>query len=196
MFLAFEIIGTIVFAIYGAMAGIQYQMDIFGVVTMGVTTAVGGGIVRDLILGKTPPTAFCNPVYVFLAIGISLFVFLPAIRSRIRENSFWLLLADSIGLGVFTVNGARMGLETDNLFLQVFLGTVTGVGGGILRDLFVARRPTIFVKHFYACAAITGALAFVLLYPLGQQLAMLVGMSLVVVLRLCAAKYHWNLPRA
>ena len=115
LILIFEIIGTISFALTGAMTGLKKQMDIFGVCVLGVTTAVGGGIIRDLILGLTPPSAFRDPTSVLIAIAVSIIVFFPAVR-RIFYRNKWLyehvlLLADSAGLGIFTVCGARVAME-------------------------------------------------------------------------------------
>ena len=145
LILIFEIIGTISFALTGAMTGLKKQMDIFGVCVLGVTTAVGGGIIRDLILGLTPPSAFRDPTSVLIAIAVSIIVFFPAVR-RIFYRNKWLyehvlLLADSAGLGIFTVCGARVAMEAGggaNRFLVTFVAALTGVGGGVLRDLFVA----------------------------------------------------------
>ena len=140
LILIFEIIGTISFALTGAMTGLKKQMDIFGVCVLGVTTAVGGGIIRDLILGLTPPSAFRDPTSVLIAIAVSIIVFFPAVR-RIFYRNKWLyehvlLLADSAGLGIFTVCGARVAMEAGdgaNRFLVVFVAALTGVGGGVLR---------------------------------------------------------------
>lgn len=196
MYFALEIIGTAAFAVSGAMAGIHKKMDIFGVSILGMTTAVGGGILRDLMIGAVPPMAFRRPVYALAAIAVSLLVFLPFVRSRIDPDSAFLLITDSIGLGVFTAAGVKAGVSYDNVFLQIFLGTVTGVGGGVMRDIFSAETPMIFVRHFYASACILGAALCVFLYPLGENTAMLLGAGTVVILRLCAAKFRWRLPRA
>lgn len=135
LILIFEIIGTISFALTGAMTGLKKQMDIFGVCVLGVTTAVGGGIIRDLILGLTPPSAFRDPTSVLIAIAVSIIVFFPAVR-RIFYRNKWLyehvlLLADSAGLGIFTVCGARVAMEAGggaNRFLVIFVAALTGVG--------------------------------------------------------------------
>lgn len=204
LILIFEIIGTISFALTGAMTGLKKQMDIFGVCVLGVTTAVGGGIIRDLILGLTPPSAFRDPTSVLIAIAVSIIVFFPAVR-RIFYRNKWLyehvlLLADSAGLGIFTVCGARVAMEAGggaNRFLVIFVAALTGVGGGVLRDLFAGDRPYIFVKHVYACSALLGALVCVYLWPLvGRDIAMLVGFVLVLAMRLCSAHFRWSLPHA
>ena len=204
LIMIFEIIGTISFALTGAMTGLKKQMDIFGVCVLGVTTAVGGGIIRDLILGLTPPSAFRDPTSVLIAIAVSIIVFFPAVR-RIFYRNKWLyehvlLLADSAGLGIFTVCGARVAMEAGdgaNRFLVIFVAALTGVGGGVLRDLFAGDRPYIFVKHVYACAALLGAIAFAALKPLvGLDGATVIGFALIVVIRFCSARFHWSLPKA
>ncbi|MDO4489170.1 MAG: TRIC cation channel family protein [Eubacteriales bacterium] len=191
----FEIIGTVAFAISGAALAIKKRMDILGIVIMGMTTAVGGGIIRDLILGNTPPMAFRNPVYAFIAIGVSLFMFIPTFRNHVNERSFVFNTMDAIGLGVFTVVGLRAGMQVGGIFLSVFVGVLTGVGGGVMRDIFAGDKPSIFVKHFYACASIIGAFVSVILWNLGEPVAMFIGAVTVIVLRFLAAKYEWNLPR-
>ena len=191
-----ELIGTVAFALSGAMLGVRKKMDLLGVVILGMTTAVGGGIIRDLILGITPPMAFRHPVYALLAVGVSLLTFLPGISGWINLNSAPVMVMDAVGLGIFTVIGVQAAADFDNVFLSVFVGTLTGVGGGVLRDLFAGDQPSIFVRHFYACASIAGALVCALVWGLNADLAMSLGAATVIVLRILAAKHKWNLPRA
>lgn len=201
---AFEIIGTIAFAVSGAVLGIQKKMDIFGVVILGLTTGVGGGIIRDLIIGVTPPTTFRDPVYLIISIVTSLIVFLPPVRKRIfQSNMFYdqlMLLMDSIGLGVFTIMGIEAGYNATTIhgiFLLTFLGVITGVGGGVMRDIMAGDRPYIFVKHFYASASLIGAIVCILMWNhFGHGISMTVGTAVVVILRLLAARYRWSLPKA
>ena len=198
-----ELIGTAAFAVSGAIVGIKKQMDLFGVIVLGVCTAVGGGIVRDVILGVTPPATFHDPVYTHTAAAVSVLMFLPHVRARVgrHEPVFdrLLLVMDAVGLGVFTVVGVQCAYrqaEHDTLFLTVFVGLITGVGG-VLRDVFSGERPYIFVRHFYACASIIGALICALCWDrLGANAAMLFGAAAIVVLRLLAAYYHWSLPKS
>ena len=199
-----EIIGTIAFAISGAIVGIQKKMDIFGVSILGLTAAVGGGILRDLILNITPPAAFQNPAFAVTAILVSILLFIPSVRTAFEHrkwiNDVLILIMDSVGLGLFTVVGvqaARSASIDTNLFLETFVGVLTGVGGGLMRDVFAGYTPSIFVKDFYACASIIGAWACALLWPLlGENVAMFVGAVVIVALRLWAARHHWSLPRA
>ena len=202
--LILEIIGTVAFAVSGAMTGLSKKMDIFGVVILGLTTAVGGGMIRDLVLGLTPPAMFTNPIYAVVAAVVSVIVFLPAVRrwltayGRVRE--ILMLVMDSLGLGVFTVVGiqrAYTATEHRGLFLLVFVGVVTGVGGGLLRDVMAGQTPYIFVKHVYASASIIGAILCAALWqPLGGTAAMIIGATVILTVRLLAAHYHWSLPRA
>ena len=201
--LVLEIIGTIAFAVSGAIVGIQKKMDIFGVSILGLTTAVGGGVLRDLILNITPPAAFRTPVFALIAIMISIIIFIKPIHPSIWEVHVvyekTLLVMDSIGLGLFTVVGIQVAKSSNadtNLFLETFVGVLTGVGGGLLRDVFAGLTPSIFVRNFYASASIIGAWLCVLLWPyLGDNASMFVGAASIVILRLLAAYFHWNLPR-
>ena len=202
--LILEIIGTVAFAVSGAMTGLSKKMDIFGVVILGLTTAVGGGAIRDIILGLTPPAMFTNPIYAAVAAVVSVIVFLPAVRRWLtaysRASDLVMLVMDSLGLGVFTVVGIqRAYTATDHrgFFLLVFVGVVTGVGGGLMRDVMAGNTPYIFVKHVYASASILGAILCVALWqPLGATAAMIIGASVILTVRLLAAHYHWSLPRA
>ena len=196
MLFVLEILGTVAFSISGAMVAVNKKMDILGVAILGMTTAVGGGIIRDLIIGVTPPVAFRDPLYALLAIVVSIIVFLPFIRKHINIDSMLFVIPDAIGLGTFAVVGVISGMPFDNLFLEIFLGTLTGVGGGILRDIFAAERPLVFVKHFYAGACIIGATCCALIYPYNHDIAMLSGITVTIVLRILAARYKWDLPKA
>ena len=163
---AIELIGTVAFSASGAMVGIECSMDIFGVIVLGVSTAVGGGMVRDVILGKVP-SALLHPVYVIYAVLAAVLVFcIIYFRRKYLQDGFGevydklMLAMDSIGLGIFSAMGVTKGISCgyiDNTFLLVFLGTMTGVGGGLLRDTMAGVAPYIFVKHIYACASIAGA---------------------------------------
>lgn len=196
MILLLEIIGTIAFAVSGAMMGIEKKMDIFGVIVLGMTTAVGGGIIRDLLIGVVPPMAFQQPIYALTAIGVSVIVFLPFVRKHVDLSSRWMLITDSLGLGIFTVIGVQAGASFQNPFLSVFLGTVTGVGGGVLRDVLAKDQPFIFIKYFYATASIIGAILATVLWNINSDVAMVFGATVVVILRILAAKFRWHLPKA
>ena len=206
-----DIIGTVAFAVSGAIAGVRKKMDIFGVNILALLTATGGGIIRDIVTGTIPPAAFRNPFFVIIAaIAANItFIFVwwqhknnknisEKTRSIYDKVFFWF---DTIGLAAFTADGVHTGLLgpfADNPFLVIFLGVVTGVGGGVLRDVLSLEMPYIFVKHIYACASIIGAIAVYGVYILSgsAEIAMLSGFFFVCVIRYCAAHYGWNLPKA
>lgn len=203
LLLILELVGTVAFSVSGAMTGLRKNMDLFGVAILGLTTAVGGGMIRDLILGNTPPVMFRDPVYAMVALCTAVIVFLPAVQRLLdRIHGLYdvlMLWMDSLGLGIFTVVGiqtAYTALEKPGVFLLLFVGVITGVGGGLLRDLFAGDTPYIFVKHFYACASLIGAAVCVVLWGLlGQTAAVVLGASAVVILRLLAVHFRWSLPR-
>ena len=198
-----EMIGTVAFAASGAMVAVDRAMDIFGVIVLGVTTSVGGGAIRDVILGIVPPAMFQHPVYTLVATITSCVVFLilylkkDLLQGHNRETyDKVMLIMDSVGLGIFTVVGVNTGIAHGYMFLLVFLGTITGVGGGLLRDIMAGVPPYILVKHIYACASIVGAVVCVLLYRHYGAVISMVGASAVVCLiRYLAAHYRWNLPK-
>lgn len=201
-----EMLGTVAFAASGAMVGVGRKMDIFGVCVLGVVTSVGGGMIRDIVLGIIPPGVFQNSVYAAVATVTSCLVFLALywkkelLEGHLKETyDKIMLIMDSIGLGIFTVVGVNTGIRqgyVDNTFLLVFLGTITGVGGGLLRDMMAGVPPYIFVRHVYACASIVGAIACVEIYrSFGTVSAMVVSSAIVMLIRFLAARYHWNLPK-
>lgn len=203
-FLILELIGTTAFSASGAMTGLRKNMDIFGICILGLTTAVGGGVIRDLILGNTPPATFRDPIYASVAIVTALICFLPRVRRFLMRTPllfdrilFWM---DTVGLGIFTVMGIRTAyacFASPSFFLLVFVGVVTGVGGGVLRDIMASDTPYIFVKHVYACASLVGALLCGMLWHYtGEAPSMLIGTAAVILLRALANHYRWNLPRA
>lgn len=204
--LIIEILGTISFAASGAMVGIQKKMDIFGVCVLGVVTSVGGGLTRDIMLNISPASAFKNPIYVIVATITSCIVFLFIfLRKNFLQGQFrqiydrLMLIMDTLGLGIFTVMGVHTGFQYGyyhHTFLLVFVGTITGVGGGLLRDVFAGVPPYIFVKHIYACASIVGAIATVYMYrKFGPLESMIIGAGIVICIRFLAAHFHWNLPK-
>ena len=202
LFLFWELLGTVAFAASGAMTGLEKKMDLFGVCTLGLTTAVGGGIIRDVVLGNTPPMTFRDPSYAMVALATALVLFFSHVRRYLKQNQrhydlalFWM---DTLGLGIFTVSGVRLAYSfvyRPSVFLLVFVGVITGVGGGVLRDIMAGNTPYIFVKHVYACASLVGALVCsVLWYHTDQIFALLAGACTVFLIRVLARHYRWNLP--
>lgn len=202
-----EMVGTVAFAFSGAMVAIRKELDLLGVLVLGVTTAVGGGMIRDILIGIHPPVLFVKPVYVTVAIvSVLILFFWIRIQYSALEilSSVWyeriLNLSDAIGLGVFTVVGVNAAIRNgygNYFFLKIFLGVITGVGGGLLRDIMATETPYILKKHVYACASIAGAICYVALFNiLGADISMVACTILVVIIRLLARHYKWNLPRA
>ena len=199
---ALEMIGTVAFAASGALTAMRKKMDLLGVIVLGVVTAVGGGMIRDILLGISPPLAFRNPLAVIVAIAVSVILFIPWVRHHLMHNQRLfdtaLLVMDSVGLGVFSVMGIWNALDFSperSTFLLVFVGVMTGVGGGVLRDILAGNTPYIFVKHVYACASLLGATVCALLWRVvPNYVAMLTGMLCVLILRLLSAYFRWNLP--
>ena len=200
-----ELIGTVAFASSGAMIAIEKKMDIFGVNVLGATTAVGGGIMRDIILGLTPPGAFSHPVYVLVAALTSTILFViayakpTAFESRVKTDYYDKLMFWCDTAGLFTVVGIQAAVRAvggENVFFFVFIGTLTGVGGGVLRDIMAGETPYILVKHIYACAAIAGGIVCVVgRTAFGEAYGTILGLAATVLLRFLAAHFRWNLMR-
>lgn len=202
-----EWIGTAAFAVSGAMVAIDKRTDVFGVILLSIFTALGGGTLRDILIGHFPPRMFDSFHYVLLATVCALIVFLLARTYQERyvrrerqiervDNVF-----DAIGLGVFAVSGARIGVEAGyggNIFLLTCLGMVTAVGGGMMRDVLLQEMPFVLKKRVYAVAAIAGALCYALLVNAGVNAALsyVAGWALTVTLRILATVYRWDLPKA
>ena len=206
MMLFLELIGTISFSVSGAIEAMKKKMDLLGVLVLGVVTAVGGGIIRDLMIGNLPPASFRDPRNALIAIATAFAAFLiGAAVSRRKENlhsMHWnqaLLISDALGLGAFTIlgiQGVQQQTDDHGTALLLFVGVITGVGGGLIRDIFAGNVPYIFRKHVYATASIAGAVVYLVLQRSGcLRLAVWVSLFLVVLLRLLAAHYEWNLPR-
>ena len=201
-----ELIGTAAFSCSGAMVAIKKNLDLLGIVVLGVITAVGGGMIRDVLLGIHPPTLFLKPVYVTVAVVAAIIIFLLMRSKNISrflltaEYYDWTMnLLDAIGLGAFTVVGVNTSISAgqgDFQFLTIFLGVITGVGGGLLRDMMACEVPAILRKHVYACASIAGAVFYAYIGSrISQDMALILSAALVVVIRLLARHYKWNLPK-
>ena len=157
LFFIMELVGTIAFSCSGAMVAIRKKLDFLGIIVLGVITAVGGGMFRDILIGKNPPELFRNPVYVIVAVIAAILMFF-IVRSRTLAQNFiqtkvydrLMNLLDAIGLGAFTVVGVNTALHSaynHYVFLTIFLGVITGVGGGLLRDIMVCEIPSILKEH-------------------------------------------------
>ena len=205
LFTALEAVGTVAFAVSGATVALQRKLDIFGVLLLGLTTALGGGCLRDLLLGKTPPVMFREPLYAIVALMTALVVFLLAWFCRGGVFGHMVLIDrinnvfDALGRGMFSVIGVRAGIAAGyqkNAFLCLFLGLLTGVGGGVLRDMMSREIPMVLCRRVYAIAGIAGGAAYFLLRgPAGESAAVFAGVFTVFIIRMLATHYRWSLPR-
>jgi uncharacterized membrane protein YeiH len=192
-----DLAGTFVFALSGAMAGIRRKLDVFGVLVLSFVAANTGGITRDILIGAVPPGAINDWHYlgVSLAAGIITFCFPSAIMRRWNP----VLLFDAAGLALFAVSGADKALAYGlNPIMATLLGMVTGIGGGMARDLLLAEIPIVLRADLYAVAALAGAAVVVIanLLQLPSAAAALVGAALCFGLRVLAMRRGWQLPVA
>ena len=205
--LIIEVLGTIAFAISGAMLAIDRKMDLFGVLFLGLVTASGGGFIRDVVLGIVPPSMFESPMLIPVGLLASFYTFLAVRWNRhmipyLPEGRFqWILnFTDAVGLGLFTVLGVNVAIEAGygecHRFV-LFLGMLTGVGGGMLRDILAGLMPAILRKHIYACASLLGAACYdYLLLWIKKKYAMFAGAVIVMTVRMMAYHFKWNMPKA
>ena len=199
----FDMIGTIAFAVSGALVGVARKMDIFGMAVLALATAIGGGIVRDVLLGYFPPNSLRNVVYVTVVLAVTVIVFL-IYNSRYRKHAMGprsrasYLLADALGLASFTVTGASAGfkLYPELPIFIVLLGTITAVGGGIIRDMLAQRIPSVLKEDVYALPSIIGGIIYYLMVTSSwDSMAVYGAFTVVLVIRLLAIKYNWSLPK-
>ena len=204
--LVMEWIGTISFAVSGTLVAISCSLDLFGVITVGCITAVGGGIIRDLLIGNIPPKVFYNPLILLVAASTSILVFLAAYLYRKRFQKFreraelFNIFFDALGLASFSIAGievACLSSYENNILLTITLGVITGVGGGILRDVLVNEKPYILTRHVYAIVSILGCCFYYLIsVQFGHKvIATFFVIIFTVLVRILAAKFRWKLPK-
>ena len=194
---ALDLLGTAAFAASGAWAGVRRDMDVFGVLVLGLVTATGGGTLRDLLLGDTPPFIFQNELYLYLSLAVSLAVFI--LHRKMAFIAQPLLYFDAIGLGTFVVIGANKALAFNFGFLGVvIMGVMTATAGVMLRDILSNEVPLVLRREVYASACIAGGALFYLLRQttLQENLSLLIAASTVIVIRLLAIRFNWSLPHA
>ena len=195
MFELLDIIGTLVFAISGALPVIYKKLDLFGVYSIDFVTALGGGTVRDVMLGRTPVGRMLDIDYVYIiTLGFFLSVVFNRYLERLRISMF---LFDTIGLGVFTLIGLEKGIEYGlSPVICVILGTITATFGGVIRDILCNEIPVLFRKEIYATLCIAGGILFFLLQELNVQenVISLIVAIFIISIRLIAFKYNWSLP--
>lgn len=206
-----EIIGVIAFAIAGAMVAIRRKTDLFGVILLSIITAHGGGLTRDVVFSFSPPAIFGIKSYVVICVIVAIVVFLFAKKfshtyleneSRIEKIND---IFDALGLGVFAVIGVKVAIEqghSGDALICITCGLLTGICGGMLRDVLTNYTPFVLVKRIYALAALAGALVYYILYiygeaiHIGENLAIVIGVSITFILRILAMTFKWNMPIA
>lgn len=210
IFLVLEIIGTVAFALSGAMQAIEHKVDLLGVVLLGMTTALGGGVMRDITRGIPVPLAFSPEngyLFVILAFSVSLLVFCAAFFLRGHYEKEKELISrinnvfDALGLGAFAISGARIAITAgfgENWLFVFYLSLLSAVGGGIIRDVLLSEIPFVLKKRIYVLAALGGTVAYVLLLttPLPEGWCAAIGVGVVFLVRMLATRLHWNLPTA
>jgi uncharacterized membrane protein YeiH len=195
--LILDLLGTFVFALSGAVSGVKHRLDIFGVLVLSFTAANVGGITRDLLIGSVPPSGISDWRYIVTALAAGLFTFYGGAVVERLWNS--VLLFDAMGLGLFAVTGASKAMAFHLPTLAaILLGVLTGIGGGVARDLLVSEVPAVFRADLYAVAALAGATVVVVGRSLGFPIDVvsIVGASLCIGLRIAAMHFHWQLPVA
>ena len=198
LLLAIDLMGTALFAAEGASTAVQARLDLLGMLALAFVTAVGGGIVRDVLIGDIPPSSIRNWYYPAVALASGAAVF--ALHAYIPSIHPWLLLTlDAAGLSLFAVAGATKALEFKlHPLLATMMGGITGVGGGTIRDLLIGQVPKVLRSDIYAAAALFGAAITVLCLRLkvNEVVASSLGIAGCFALRMLAVYHHWNLPGA
>ncbi|WP_117881167.1 trimeric intracellular cation channel family protein [Aureibaculum luteum] len=195
MFYSLDLLGTIAFAVSGTLTAIHKKFDPFGVFIIAFATAVGGGTLRDILIGRTPVGWMLDLNYVYAIIGATIFAII--IRKKINYLSTSLFLFDTIGLGIFTIIGTEIGVQQDlHPIICVALGVVSATFGGVIRDILCNEIPVIFHKEIYASACIVGAITFLALstFNVPVNINYIITSLIVILIRLISVKFKLSLP--
>jgi uncharacterized membrane protein YeiH len=198
LLLVVDLIGTFVFAVEGALAGINADLDVFGLLVLSFVTALGGGTIRDLLIGAIPPNSIRDWRYAATAFsgGLAVFCFHPLFE---KVPVQLMVTLDAAGLALFAVSGTGKALEFGiTPLLAIMMGAVTGAGGGTVRDVLLAKVPGVLNSDVYAAAALAGVTVVVMgiAAKMPRGWVMTLGASVCFLLRMVAAWRHWNLPKA
>lgn len=191
----FVYVGIIAASISGTLVGIQKKLDLFGVVFIAACTACGGGLIRDIILGQSVPTVFIKPSYFLVSTVVSLLTWL--FYQHTLQFQTTLIVTDAIGLGVFTAVGAYSAIDhgLKGAFLIVSMGLITGIGGGIMRDVFAREIPFVFQKEIYAIAALIGAISILITNGMVTKIwSLYICFVITTFIRIIAVRYKVNFP--
>ena len=195
MFYTIDILGTIAFSISGVLVALSKRMDPFGILIIAFVTAIGGGTLRDILIGNTPVSWMNNMTYTYVIIIST--VFAVVFRKRLDRLRKSLLLFDTIGIGLYTVVGVEKGISAGlNPIICVALGTISACFGGVIRDILCNEIPVIFRKEIYATACIVGGFSYFLIkkLPIELDLAFVIAGLIVILIRLLALKFKISLP--
>ena len=195
IFYTLDIFGTIAFAISGALIAMHKKLDPFGVLIIAFATAIGGGTLRDVLIGKNPVGWMQDLNYVYAILAATTFTII--FRKKINAFNKSLFLFDTIGLGVFTIIGTEMGIAHNlHPLISIALGTITATFGGVIRDILCNEIPVIFRKEIYASACIIGGSIFILLHNTGLHInaVYVITIVIIIIIRLVAVKFKLSLP--
>ena len=190
-----DILGTVAFAVSGVFAAMQKKLDVFGILIIAFVTAVGGGTLRDMMIGDLPVSWMKNINYsiiIIITTGVVIFF-----NKTIENFQKTLLIFDSIGLGFFTILGIQKGIAFGlHPAICIALGTVTACFGGVIRDISLNNIPLIFQKEIYATACILGGSIYFLLLQTSSSVGLIEALCIIfiVLARILAVRYHWSLP--
>ena len=195
LFNIIDILGTAAFAISGALSAMNRRLDLFGIFIIAFVTAIGGGTLRDVLIGNTPVTWMQNTFYLYLIGFASLLAII--FRNKLNYLKRSLFLFDTIGLGVFTIVGVETGIRVNlEPIVCVALGAMTGCFGGVIRDILCNEIPVIFRKEIYATASLLGGAIYMLLYSFSvdSNIIYVVTTLIIIIIRLLVVKYQVSLP--
>ena len=191
-----DILGTFAFAISGALVALDKKFDIFGVIIIAFVTAVGGGMLRDVLINAHPINWIGDLNYLYIIFSAVLFTFL--FKSKIAHLSKTMFLFDTIGISVFTLLGLQKGLSYDlHPIIAIIMGMISAVFGGVLRDVLTAKIPLIFEKEVYASACLTGGISYLILnyFKVDENINFIISAIVIASIRAIAVKFHLELPK-
>lgn len=195
---AFDLIGTVVFAITGAVRGVRLKLDLLGVIVFACTVGVGGGMMRDTIIGAVPVAALKDETYLIVCILTGILIFFTA--RWVAPVKRLITFCDALGLGVFTALGAAKGMSHELAFIGIVLtGVLTAVGGGVIRDILAGRIPVVLTSDFYATASLFGGVLFYFLAVFSHLptfYLFLIVTCFVTGIRIAAIHFRIHLPVA
>lgn len=194
-YLTIDILGTIAFAISGVLVAMEKKLDLFGVAIIAFVTAVGGGTLRDMLIGNTPVVWMRESVYIFTILCTVVFAIIFVNKLKYLRKT--LFLFDTIGIGLFTMVGIEKGLSADLIpVMCIILGTITASFGGVIRDILCNEIPVIFHKEIYATACIIGGISYfwIMRFPIDATYAYVATILIIIIIRILAVKFKIALP--